>query len=320
MFFRRFGSAALTAILLATGVAAQPTSGLSQFLNQGFISQPSADPSILTDLVKYYQLHADVRLGAEQRLANGVAWRLLTDVRTRAAMPRLTWMADRRSLLKANELFDALQGGELAQYDAADLERRRLALYEWSDGKPPSLSKPYAIKPERVAVTYATSRLVSYVEVISRSELGVERLDIQGRVLDLERGEIWEIDGCPPTYYSGWTFNFGAAWLDVCNDEAYDRFSRVQLAKTNELVAKARARGADVANQLDDGPSEFHKRFTLYLTPAGLAVVDKLSSFPAFESIKGVVINPVILPYRELGFFMKPGSWRDDVLSQAEPR
>ena len=43
----------------------------------------------------YFQQHARLRLSPEQRLPNGVAWRLVTDAQSRIAMPRLTWMRDR---------------------------------------------------------------------------------------------------------------------------------------------------------------------------------------------------------------------------------
>ena len=54
----------------------------------------------------YYRSHARVRLGPEQRLPNGVSWRLHVDIGTGLAVPRITWMPDARRMRAANTLFD----------------------------------------------------------------------------------------------------------------------------------------------------------------------------------------------------------------------
>jgi hypothetical protein len=55
----------------------------------------------------------------------------------------------------------------------------------------------------------------------------------------------------------------------------------------------------------------YSSRWALYLTPTGLAVFGKGWSSRAFNNI---TVNPIILPYRELEPFMKPGPWRDELL------
>src|SRR6267154_2211586 len=70
----------------------------------------------------YYRSHARVRLGPEQRLANGVSWRLHIDVGTRLAMPRITWMPDARRIWTANAMFDMAQGGAMLVSRAAGRE------------------------------------------------------------------------------------------------------------------------------------------------------------------------------------------------------
>ncbi|HET7715510.1 MAG TPA: hypothetical protein VFK86_07760, partial [Bauldia sp.] len=123
MGMRLIKGMALVAFLLAAGVTAQAEEGLRQYLAQ-YRSLSTADASMLADLSRYYHLHANVRLGRELRLDNGVAWRLLIDARTGAAVPRLTWMENRKSLLKANALFDVVHGEALVGYDIRDVRGR----------------------------------------------------------------------------------------------------------------------------------------------------------------------------------------------------
>jgi hypothetical protein len=312
---KRLVSVALFALLFTSFVV--HAGGLSDYFKGGR-SISDADDVMLADLVTYYRIHGNVRLGPEHRLSSGVAWRLLIDVRTRAAVPRITWMADRKSLFKANALFDALHGAALVGYDIEDLERRRQELYGWHNGRPPDVAKPPYFIPENVAVTYATSRLVSYVEV-ERRFVGVMNVDVRGRVLDLEQGQIREIDGCRGSD-DGRDFRFGD-WLEVCGDAAYERFKALWVDKLRQAVTKARAQGADLSEEASDIPENlkrYSERIALYLTPTGVAVVDKAWGGP--RVFKNIVVNPVILPYRDLEPFMKPGPWRDDVLNESRAR
>jgi hypothetical protein len=83
----------------------------------------------------YFQEHARLRLGPEQRLPNGVAWRLVTDTQSTIAMPRLTWMRDRRRLLTANRLLEQIHGGEML-LDAKYREEKWRASTEFMDPGP----------------------------------------------------------------------------------------------------------------------------------------------------------------------------------------
>jgi hypothetical protein len=180
------------------------------------------------------------------------------------------------------------------------------------------VAKPPYFIPENVAVTYATSRLVSYVEV-ERRFVGVMNVDVRGRVLDLEQGQIREIDGCRGSD-DGRDFRFGD-WLEVCGDAAYERFKALWVDKLRQAVTKARAQGADLSEEASDIPENlkrYSERIALYLTPTGVAVVDKAWGGP--RVFKNIVVNPVILPYRDLEPFMKPGPWRDDVLNESRAR
>lgn len=316
MGMRLIKGMALVALLLAAGVTAQAEGGLRQYLAQ-YRSLSTADASMLADLSRYYHLHASVRLGRELRLENGVAWRLLTDARTGTAVPRLTWIADRNSLLNANGLFDIVHGEALVGYDIQDIERRRLELYGWRDRQPPKMTKPPYVIPKLVAVTYATPRLVSYVEVMERRwEFGLPRIDVRGRILDLEQGQIMEIDACRNSD-DGWRdFRLGE-WLEVCGDAAYDSFKALWVSKKRDAIARARARGAALSEEAGDVPEtlrRFSERIALYLTPTGLAVVDK--AWDGLRTFNDITVNPVILTYRELEPFMRPGPWSDELLKR----
>jgi hypothetical protein len=312
----RLFAVAFAALLVVTTAVVQ-AGGLRDYV-RGAETLSAADDALLRDLSTYYQIHANVRLGPEQRLDNGVAWRLLTDVRTNTAVPRIIWMADRKSLRAANVLLEAIHGATLVDYDMRDLDRRRMELYEWHNGRPPRVSKPLYSAPEMIAVTYATSRLVSYVEVTREFDANPRSFNVRGRVLDLERGRIEEIEGCRNA--DDWRdFRLGE-WLEICGDAAYDSFKALWVDKLHQAAKKAQARGANLSDEASEIPEtlgRYSERIALYLTPTGLAVVDKTWPPGAF---KNVTLNPIILPYRELQPFMKPGPWRDDVLKQAPSR
>lgn len=306
----RFCGVALVTLLLVAG--AVQAGGLRDYV-RGAETLSAADDALLSDLSGYYRLHANVRLGREQRLGNGTAWRLLIDVRTGAAVPRITWMADRKSLLKANLLLEAIHGAALVDYDVEDLERRRMELYEWYNGRPPDVGKPPYTVPQMVAVTYATSRLISYVEVTRNRSVNSRSIDVRGLVLDLERGRIEEIEGCRNSADQR-DFRLGE-WLEVCGDAVYESFKALWVSRIREAVTRARARGAALSEEVADVPENlrrFNERIALYLTPTGLAIVDK--TWDGLRTFSGITVNPVILPYWELEPFLKPGPWRDELL------
>lgn len=311
-------------LMVVMAFAVSQAKGLRDILEGGDTLE-SANAALLADLAAYYRMHAKVRLGREQRLANGVAWRLLTDVRTLASAPRLTWMPDRRALLAANALFEAAQGADLVDYDRRDLERRHTELYGWEDGHPPVwvIKPPYVIQ-EMITVTYATSRLVSYIDRAREVRSISMGLEIRGRVLDLERGRFRAIESCDGSEHVSGNFRFGEL-LDVCQDEAYARFMALWMDKVRQATTKARANGDDLsvfcADSMEPLVSE-RRSMSLYLTLTGVAIFNaewfpRIARHCAFNDI---TVNPIILSYRELEPFMKPGPWRDDVLSQGSAR
>ena len=317
----RLCGVALVALLLVTVAGAiSQAKGLREYV-EGYQTVSSADDALLADLSLYYRMYANVRLGREYRLGSGVAWRLLTDVRTGGAAPRITWMADRKSLLKANALFEAIHGEALVDNERRDVDRRLAELYAWRNGQPsPWVIKPPYFYPEKVAVTYATSRLVSYVEVRREVRVMSIGVDVYGRVLDLDQGRIREIQGCGRYYfdYDYSNFRFGEL-LDVCEDAAYKSFMVLWEDKVRQAVAKAQARGDKLSEQCGESMGPLRpkgRRMALYLTPAGLAVFnqDWKPNWATYCASHDITVNPIILPYRELEPFMKPGPWRDELL------
>jgi hypothetical protein len=284
----------------------------------------NTDDALHAALTRYYRKHANVRLGPERRLANGAAWRLLTDIRTGGVAPRITWMADRRSMLTANALFEAIQGAIILSHDQSDLWRRRMELYRWDYGYPPEVIKSPYVVHEKVAVTYATSRLVSYVDVTREIRAISMGVYVFGRVLDLEQRTINSIERCPDSRYDVGNFRFGEL-LDVCDDEAYGRFLTLWADKVRRAVDKARASGDGVSEQCGESMEPLARKrreLAFYLTPTGVSVFNEdwfpnMAKFCAFYD--DITVNPIVLTYQELAPFMKAGPWRDDVLRQLRP-
>jgi hypothetical protein len=314
----RLDRVALLALVLVVAGAISQARELRDFAHEKSVKWADASRS---KLAEYYRTHAKARLGREHRLANGVAWRLLADVRTGAVAPRITWMPDRESMLMANALFEIIHGAEIIDYDRRDLARRHTELYQWEDGYPPYVIKPPYIVQEKVVVTYATSRLVSYVDVTREVREISMGIVVVGTVLDLEQGTINSISNCPGSGYDSSNFRFGEL-LDVCDDEAYKRFMTLWSDKVRQAIAKARIRGDGRSEECGESmePLEKERRgLAFYLTPAGLAVFNEdwwpnIAKYCAFYD--DLTVNPIILTYQELEPFMKPGPWRDDVLRQ----
>ena len=61
----------------------------------------------------YYSKYAQVRDGSQKQLANGVRWRLVTDQRTKIAMPRIVWMPDNKKRDIANRMLEMVHGGAM---------------------------------------------------------------------------------------------------------------------------------------------------------------------------------------------------------------
>lgn len=275
-----------------------------------------ADEVMIDTLRAYYKSHAHVWLGREQRLANGVAWRLVTDAGSGVAAPRITWMSDRQSMLTANRLFEAIHGESLLENE---LEIREAANEDISRSP-----KPYQPTHQiEVVITYASPKLVSYVELGWANAFGsnLPRIMI-GRVLDLEKGEVIGLEKCTdePSSIQGAPFRLGD-FLDVCDNKNYETFMALWTAKERhaiEAAAQSPDPYVDVCKEYLGPLDRSDRRIILYLTPGGLAVHNTFydANIAHRCALKRSAINPVIIPYRELEPFMKPGPWRDELLGR----
>lgn len=295
----------------------------------------------------YYAKHAQISSSAEKRLANGVRWRLVTDRRTRIAMPRIVGMPDNRSLNVANQMLQMVHGGAmLFSNQQQDGYQEHLRRYEDEGPQRPGQSEkehkellqvvrkftPKRIVTQKeVSLSYASTNFVSLIDLgfIYTYEGTYTPRIIRGLTLDLERRRVFVMQTCPqgsfrrPGAIFNPTFRF-AGLLDICDQASLERFEAlVQAAEDQMKVATAgsndpvveRCRGTSIDEDQD---------FVVYLAVGGLAVhltqfwikAGSLWSNANTESctLKSSIRNPLIVPYRALEPLMKPGPLREELL------
>jgi hypothetical protein len=285
----------------------------------------------------YYREHVRVRLGPEQRLPNGISWRLHEDVGTKLAFPRIIWMPNAQSMRRANSMLDTVQGGAMLFSAAAGQELDRLNDFARSSGFPP-LEYDRPVVQTDVGLAYATPTLVSLVDLgfVQHEGTGVPRI-IRGITFDLRTRQMFRVKACPGSdiAYGGvqytvrkypildgpinYLFQFGEL-LRVCDRETYLKFIQLLTARAN-LVADQMARSKDpFVRECNEKAGPFigeDQEIVLYLTFRGLAVHNTEywpNSSRSYCTLGRSPVNPVVLPYRELEPFMIPGPWRDELL------
>jgi hypothetical protein len=307
----------------------------------GEYGRPLSDLSDLSAWRQVYRDHAKVQLGQERRLANGISWRLLTDVLTGIAWPRITWMPDKHHLQIANEMLEGAHGASIADARALKEElegvnRRRLA-YGLT-----ATDYGYGTTQTAIDLTYASSRLLSVIDMeMERSEGNYTGRVIRGLNFDLEQRKVFRIEPCPGHNAAhgnsaedrshDYKFRFGEL-LDVCEESAYQKFRRLVLDYAERAARKADPRRdvhveACLHHYIKYRPDvyfgepediRYNEDMVLYLTFAGLAV-HFTYFFPEADmggcALFRTVLNPVVVPYQELQAFMRPGAWRDEVLA-----
>jgi len=292
----------------------------------------------------YYLEHAQVRLGPESRLRNGIAWRLHTDTVTGVALPRITWMPDGRQARVANELFDMAHGGALlgAMAIHQDREELRAQMGQLSSSgdaaatllaNSSELNDPTLVEQTQATLTYASDNLASFVDFESAHTGGMRgSLYLRAITFDLTRRELYYSDECagntpdheaPQEPGADFLFRFGPL-LHICDRARHDTFRRIYAMHVERAVEKAANDPDPVVRQcihhyaggeVDLG----EQKVLLYLTFDGLAV-QRESFLSGSESDKYTcpshsAINPTIIPYRDLASLMEPGSWRDELLA-----
>lgn len=270
----------------------------------------------------YFWQHARIQLGPEQRLPNGVSWRLLTDAGTGLAMPRLTWMPNKRRLAAANRLLDMVQGGDMLiekdQWRIVELEndfRKRLGALP--------LDLRRTLEQKDVGLTYAGTRFMSIMESLIVYPSGsLAQVIARGLTFDLDNNtvaHVTECTGAKKPYGEGdpdsFLFRYGE-WLQFCDQMTYRKFialleetadrlqRRLQPPKESEVSARC-------SIQFDRPLIQEERRYFMYLTFEGLAVQLLANECPTRRTAD----NPIIVPYPSLEPFMGPGPLRDELIA-----
>jgi hypothetical protein len=276
----------------------------------------------------FFRDRGDVTLGREQRLPNGVSWRVQIDVRTGARMPRVTWMPERTRLATANRFLETAHGAAIMRID--EEHRIRLGnetIWRVKGGVKPNPPKNLATD---VVLNYASKRFVGYVESgLSRYE-GIEVGPSSERVLfDMEtsqliaEGHCWTRERSQMSYEAKPEYFDLGGLFDVCDDTTYTSFHAAALnwarranpplqwagssGKSCPQIAWQRVRHED----LFVVPFITHKALALYLgNDPMIAGPGCRSAWPSEEPV-------IIVPYRVVEPFMQPGPLRDELLASS---
>ena len=316
MFRLTYAMAIAWIIALIDPCVAEDTPYLPLTVGEMGFGSTAVDPR----LAEYFRSHARIRLGAEKRLPNGVSWRFLIDEATGIRLPRLTWMSDRRSAQEANRLLEMLHGRsvEYAQEKEEFLRdinagRKEMGLFP--------LEYQHAVHQTDSGITYAGEHLISLVDLgyVESEGTGVERF-MRGTVLDLRQATMASIEPCGAGA-DPFGFHLGD-FLDVCSPARYDAFVSLLQAKAEQAAHETSDSSDPSVIECSEKAGPFVERkqpVSLYLTFTGLAVHNTEFWPDASRKNCSLVrspVNPVIVPYRELEPFIKPGPWRDELLGK----
>jgi hypothetical protein len=259
----------------------------------------------------YYRAHAQVILGPEHRLSNGVAWRLHIDAATGMKQPRITWMSDAKRQRTANKLFEGVHGEDMrgavdmfenpegVREDEGQYLQRLFANKGKIEPKPSTLEEIESARvilrgiQQDVDLTYASVNLVSAVSVVG-SNLSRPFFYPEGVTFDLARGTIHRVMPCnSANHYDygqvadggpNYLFRFGPL-LRICDQASYRAFKRL-YAERAAIAARIQAplikrppetaadshMGTCLDQYIDaDKYPNLDYEFTLYLTFKGLA-------------------------------------------------
>lgn len=281
----------------------------------------------------FYRKHARIQLGVEKRLPNGISWRLQTDIATGVSLPRLTWIPHAHDMIAANHMLDAVQGKLLVDSTFASEKIGEWNIWARGLGLP-FRREDHPLTQTRTEVTYASSGLVSIVDLgFWASEGSYVQRHLHGLTIDIGRHRLYEIASCAGDdvpYASSdiagedrYLFRLGD-FLKVCDAQDYRRFVNLLEAKAEEQARlMLGSQQEDVKHCLwhyigDKKTVGENDELVLYLTFAGLAV-HTTTFWPNSDQTLCVIshspLNPVIIPYRDLASFMRPGRIRDELLA-----
>lgn len=139
-------------------------------------------------------------------------------------------------------------------------------------------------------------------------------------MLDLEHEEVVDFRDCTPPRPEDAAGGFHIEGLiEVCSAADQRAFEALWRKHVTDLRARAAGRGLSDQCQPDPGDDTPSNRGSgLYITPAGLAVYSGYIIPRVIQHcmMLGSTDNPVIVPWREVMPFLKPGPWRDELLKR----
>jgi hypothetical protein len=275
------------------------------------------------DLRAFYAAHVRPVLRPERRLPNGTAWRPIVDSVTGIAEARVTWMADRAAMQKANRLLEAMHGCAIlnhygaivGSFDAMKDPRFEGALQVFTT------SDSYRQPPEKVLVSYASPRLVGTfrVSVLTAPLSSHPDYLLRSALLDLQHEKVVDVQACN----NAWSDDPDViaqlrieGLIEICSDADQHAFDALWRNYATAARAAAIARHEKPCVPEDDHRG--NRYADLYVTAPGLAVyTGYLWPRPYRECmVEDTPANPVVIPWRDLEPFLKPGPWRDELLKR----
>jgi hypothetical protein len=269
----------------------------------------------------FYRSWADSSRDAPRDLGAG-KWLLETDRRTHLAYPRLVALGNGASVTRANAALEAMHGRILrTAYQAQSFATsKRFGELDTRFGY-------FAVELWTVKATYLSSSTLSLVAIGEEATGGNDgEVLIRGAVVDISRGTIFTINACREEL-SRPLFTFGPL-LSICDDrklEAFRALWREQGRGVQSQVPIMPRPGLRLneVTQEDCRPMvlasiDEMSLFSLYLTPAGLAVHNAFSSGGwvnwCFTDPKSPFF-PVVIPWQKLAPLMNAGPLRDELLA-----
>ncbi len=282
-----------------------------------------ADEYQSEQLRAFYTAHVRPILRPERRLPDGTAWRVIVDSVTGMAEARITWMADKAAMKKANRLLETLHACRLMQYWTYTTGSFAMTQDPDKESRLSSFITSGVIRqpPDKVIVSYASSRLVNVFSVdIILYMTDRPHYGLNSTVLDLERGRLVPFSRtdviCPRLDDASGQVGIDGL-IDVCRADDQRAFEALWRKHAAAAQARAPSRGQEpCAPPQDDGAT--NRTFNVYITAGGLAVYSGyLWPRPYRECMaEETAANPVIIPWRELEPFLKSGPWRDELLKR----
>lgn len=243
-----------------------------------------------------------------------------TDSKTRLAYPRLVALTSGASVARANAALEAMHGRILKTAYQTNSALTGAPFGELDTGL------EFPVRFLTVKVTYLSSRTLSLVAIGDEALGGNgDAALVRGAVVDIPSGKIFTINACREEPSRPF-FTFGPL-LTVCDDRKLEAFralwrEQARIAQGQVPVLPKSRFPKNEITQEDCRPLALAyinemSLFSLYVTPAGLAVHDAFA-VGAWEN--GCITDPhspffpIVVPWQKLAPLMNAGPLRDELL------